>query len=158
MADELTYSISRQWLEGSIGTDKFSLRAWSGGGRGRTGAGAETDAGSYNVFRKESEEGGKHVHGGPIPPGLYICRHLPKHSTFGECIFLEQTLLSLVHIDPKAHPLSGNFIRLYNRDGFFIHGRGKHGSDGCIVPNNPAERKRLNNAVKAVGGILKVVE
>ncbi len=36
----------------------------------------------------------------------------------------------------------------HGRDGFFIHGRGTHGSDGCIVPMNPSERKKLNHAVR----------
>lgn len=159
MSNGLTYSISREWLEGAVGTAKFSMRAFSGGGRGRTGGGAEGSAESYDVFRKESEQGGKHVHGGPIPPGLYVCHYLEHHKTFGECIFLQQTVLSLIQIDPTADPRSGQFIRFYDRDGFFIHGRGKHGSDGCIVPENGSERQRLNKAIKAVGRvILNVVE
>jgi hypothetical protein len=44
----------------------------------------------------------------------------------------------------KVHESKPNWIRLIpnkknymsKRDGFAIHGRGKRGSDGCIVPNN----------------------
>jgi len=39
-------------------------------------------------------------------------------------------------------------VRPHGRDGFYIHGRGPHGSDGCIVLENDAERKRLNKALK----------
>ena len=39
-------------------------------------------------------------------------------------------------------------IKFYNRDGFFIHGRGKHGSDGCVVPQIPAQRTQLNKAIR----------
>ena len=157
MADGLTYSISNERLQGTIGAAKFSMRAWSGGGRGRTGSGADHDAASYDSFRKESGEGTGHVHGGPIPPGLYIAWYVAHHHTFGECIFLMQTLSSLVHIDTKADPRSADFIKMYNRDGFFIHGRGAHGSDGCIVPESSSERHRLNKAVKAARAVALTV-
>jgi hypothetical protein len=152
----LNYSIARQWLEGSVGNEKFSVQAWSGGGRGRTGPGAENTPASYDVFQKESDEGSKHIHGGPIPPGIYVCFHVPHHHKFGECVFLQQTILSLVSVQTRK---DGPQIRFYNRDGFFIHGRGKHGSDGCIVPDNPAIRSKLNRAIKNAGNgtvILKV--
>ena len=50
----LTYSIAREWLQGSAGTESFSMHAWSGGRRGtKTSGAAEHSYGSYNVFRKE---------------------------------------------------------------------------------------------------------
>lgn len=50
----LTYSIAREWLQGSIGNQTFSMHAWSGGRRGSTTPGASQHGdGSYNVFRKE---------------------------------------------------------------------------------------------------------
>ena len=149
MADNtLTYSIAREWLQGRIGNEKFALRAWSGGGRGKIGSGAEHDASSYDVFRKTSQKKG--VRGGPLPPGIYICRYVAKHSHFGECVFLEQTILSLISIDSDAN------IDFYDREGFYIHGRGKLGSDGCIVPESEQERRRLNTAVKdaAAGSVM----
>ncbi|MBV9289969.1 MAG: hypothetical protein JO288_19515 [Hyphomicrobiales bacterium] len=140
MVSWLTYSIAREFLEGAIGKENFSLRAWAGGGRGRTGIGAQRDSGSYDVFRQTKHSKG--IHGGPLPPGLYICRYVAHHHHFGECIFLEQTPTALFQIDMKAN------VRFYDRDGFYIHGRGPHGSDGCIVPESNPERIRLNKAVK----------
>ena len=142
----LTYSIAREWLEGSVGGKKFSFRAWSGGGRGRVGGGAEVTPASYDVFRKELGQGSHHVHGGPIPTGIYVCKYIAHHAVFGECIFLQQTILSLIGVDIKGN------LHLYNRSGFFIHGRGPHGSDGCVVPENSAERHRLNRAVRDAAG------
>lgn len=147
----LTYSIARERLEGEVGGQKFSMRAFSGGGRGRVGGGAEHTPESYDVFRKEKEGGGKHLHGGPTPPGFYVCHYIAHHPTFGECIFLEQTITSLLGVT------SGGQLRFYDRDGFFIHGRGKHGSDGCIVPENNADRVRLNKAVKKAGTVALLV-
>jgi hypothetical protein len=149
MENVLNYSIATERLEGTVAQQYFSIRAWSGGGRGQVGNAAEHNWDSYNVFRKEKDSGGKHRHGGPIPPGIYMCQYVAHHPKFGECIFLEQTITALFQVDAKAG------IHLYNRDGFFIHGRGPHGSDGCIVPENDAQRRRLNKAVKdALGAVM----
>jgi hypothetical protein len=44
------------------------------------------------------------------------------------------------------------------RHAFFIHGRGDHGSAGCIVPDLEPERHRLNLAIQAnPGTILRAV-
>lgn len=146
----LQYSIVKQWLSGSVGSKEFSMQAWSGGGRGRTSGVAEASFDSYNEFRKKKTG----VRGGPLPPGHYICKHVEHHKTFGECIFLEQTITSLLSIDGSAN------IAFYDRDGFFIHGRGPQGSDGCIVPDDKKERLALNKAIRAAKDIvlLKVVE
>jgi hypothetical protein len=46
-----------------------------------------------------------------------------------------------------------------NRSGFFIHGRGRHGSDGCIVPLDPAQfRSLMDDLTKSNGGTLIVAE
>jgi len=150
----LSYSIAREWLEGNVGNDKFLMRAFSGGGRGRTGSGAGHNFSSYNVFQKETDGTTGHTHGGPLPPGIYICNYVAHHSKFGECIFLEQTITALFEIDARAK------VHFYDRDGFYIHGHGPHGSDGCIVPENDGERRRLNRAIKNAKGIvmLKVSE
>jgi hypothetical protein len=144
MSNILSYSIARERIEGSIGAQTFSLVAWSGGRRGAKGDGAEYDPASYNVFQKENHSKG--IHGGPIPPGIYLCHYVAHHHKFGECVFLEQTITALFQVDSQAH------LRLYDRDGFYIHGRGPHGSDGCIVPESNAERHRLNKAVKGASG------
>jgi hypothetical protein len=140
----LTYSIATETLSGTIGADRLFVRAWSGGRRGAKSPGAESDVASYNVFRKEQHDKG--IHGGPIPPGFYLCRYVAHHPKFHECIFLEQTLTSLFQVNEDAK------VSFYNRDGFYIHGRGPHGSDGCIVPENESVRKHLNKLVKNCPG------
>jgi hypothetical protein len=150
--DILTYSIAREWLQGTVGGERFSTRAWSGGGRGQTDNMAQHGFESYDVFRKTQHSRG--IRGGPLPPGIYLCRHRAHHPVFGECINLAQTLTAEIHVDSKGD------VRLYDRDKFYIHGRGKLGSDGCIVPENPADRARLNRAIKNSSGtvMLKVTD
>ena len=86
--------------------------------------------------------------------GWVFARYVAHHPPFGECIFLEQTVTALFQIDEKAN------VRFYNRGGFYIHGRGPIGSQGCIVVENEAERKRLNSAIKGSAGtvMLKVAD
>jgi hypothetical protein len=149
----LTYSIAREWLEGKVGTKKFAMRTWSGGGRGRTEAGAERTWSSYDVKRKTTPKGPKHVHGGPLPPGLYVCRFVANHTKFGDCVYLEQTISSLVEVSHDGQ------IAFVDRDAFFIHKQGQHGSDGCLVPESESERLRLTYAIKSTGPtLLNVVE
>lgn len=116
------------------------MRAWSGGRRGTKGDAAEHDPATYDVFRQENH--GKGIHRGPLPPGIYVCRYVAHHAKFGECVFLEQTITALLQIDADAK------VRFYDRDGFYVHARGPHGSDGCI--------KAVKNASGTV--ILRVAE
>ena len=44
-----------------------------------------------------------------------------------------------------------------DRDGFYIHGAGPKGSDGCIVPESKVVLKALLVAIKAVTGPVVVV-
>lgn len=44
------------------------------------------------------------------------------------------------------------------RDGFFIHGRGKHGSDGCIVVLLPNQLASLMDALKTSNGGTLIVQ
>ncbi len=143
----LTYDVQSERLSGTVGAEHFDVRAVSGGGRGSKvrPEGQETLR-SWLVGTKEDEARG--VRGGPIPPGFYVCCYLQSHPPFGECIFLEQTLTSLIVRSPE----SAIGIALRDRDGFYIHGQGPKGSDGCIVPMIESERKRLNKAVKANPG------
>lgn len=149
----LTYDIQSQRLSGTVGNQRFDMVAVSGGGRGSKirPEGQETLR-SWSVGTKEDATRGDR--GGPIPPGFYICRHLQNHPPFGECIFLEQTLTSLLVLTPGS-PLG---VEVQQRDGFYVHGRGPKGSDGCIVPLVETERQRLNHAVAANPGTpLRVV-
>lgn len=147
-SNSLTYSVAAECLWGAIGVEKFCMRAWSGGGRGRTGSGAETSLSSYDTMRKERKTEQEHIRGGPLPLGFYLCRYIQSHKKFRECIFLEQTLSSLLHVD-----MMGN-VKFHDRDRFYIHGRGQLGSDGCIVPQDGKERLRLNSAIKLAKGII----
>jgi hypothetical protein len=151
-ANVLVCSIARETLRGVVDGKNFIMRAWSGGARGRTKGATEFSHASYDVFRKENEAKG--IRGGPIPPGIYICRYVKSHAKFGECIFLQQTILSLFQVDADAN------IRFYDRAGFFIHGRGPRGSDGCIVPAEKDARLALNTAIKDAKSpvMLQVVE
>jgi hypothetical protein len=69
---------------------------------------------------------------GLVPPGFCIIVNLQTYAWLGggKGVYLEQTISSLLHADPtKAIGIS-----VTGRDGFYIHGRGPKGSDGCIVP------------------------
>src|SRR5208337_5353765 len=136
MINMLTYSIARERFQGTVENQTFGMRAWAGGSRGKTGSGAEHTLSSYDVFRQTQHDKG--IHGGPLPTGLYVCRYVPHHPHFHECIFLEQTITTIMQVEANAR------IRFYDRSGFYIHGRGQHGSDGCIVPELNIERYRLN--------------
>lgn len=82
----------------------------------------------------------REVAGGPLPPGKYKMVHLKSHKTFGECIYLKPVLIE---------EMIPGITTFKKRNGFFIHGRGDRGSDGCIVPYDPSQRKQLNKAVEA---------
>jgi hypothetical protein len=150
----LTCDIAKELLYGTVGKEKFHIKAYSGGGRGK----AEGHAPGENTLRSHlstTKEGeGTGVRGGPIPPGDYRCVYLAHHLPFkGPVIRLSA--------EPNAraiHTVFASMPIVHHRGGFYIHGRGELGSDGCIVPEIPTERLRLNNAVKKEhGGTLKVI-
>ncbi len=118
MATDLKYNIESRQLYGKLGNLTISTTAGSGG---RAGSKAVAE----NIFLANNSlathVGGKSSKGthlyGPIPRGIYTL---------------------------KIHESRDNWIRLipsksnimFGRDGFAIHGRGKTGSHGCIVPTN----------------------
>lgn len=148
----LKYSIAQELLTGVIGHDAFTLTAYSGGGRGRKGAGAEHSFDSYQTTRQTfgDKHAKSHVHGGPIPRGFYNCVYVLNDREFHECIRLDPIVTEDVAYD-KKHGLH------HTRSNFFIHGRGPHGSDGCIVPSSNAERLRLNKAIRYFAGSVLLV-
>jgi hypothetical protein len=77
--------------------------------------------------------------GGPIPPGEYEIG-APDSSRGYLASFLKP-------LGPTAM-----LLKRINRDGFLIHGSGKYGSDGCIVPSTPADYQKLMNGLKADKG------
>jgi hypothetical protein len=97
----------------------------------------------YLTGLKTVEGPSGHVHGGPIPIGIYTIGK-PEHNS---------------HIRGVASRLTPNqYNSMMKRNGFLIHGQGTHGSDGCIVPTNVAEFSSLMHALtKDQGGTLTVL-
>src|SRR3954452_16620711 len=117
---DLTYYIFEGVLTGFVEGKMYHMSALSGGG------GASTAARTSSAVNNPYEAGLKtvastktagHVHGGPIPPGIYTIKKAAIHP----------------HLHLSAR-LENSRWRPMGRDGFYIHGRGPHGSDGCIVP------------------------
>ena len=148
----LTYDAANERLIGNVGDEWFNMHAVSGGGRGST----VTPRGNrlardYDYRTPEPKPQGPGLAGGgPLPPGFYICHFLAHHPPFGACISLTPVKFPNVSFTPPyvtMKTLSGS-----TRDAFYIHGHGPKGSAGCIVPDSPGERMRLNRAIKAHPG------
>jgi hypothetical protein len=111
---DLTFNVLEQSLKGSIDGTTINASAVSGGRAGSKTAGAVNPLLANNPYLTRVKLS-KDSPGGTLPMGRYIL---------------------------KAHEKKENWIRLLpdagqslgGRDGFAIHGRGKRGSDGCIVP------------------------
>ena len=155
----LEYNAARERLTGAIGDAHFNVIAYSGGSRGHKTDVSAAHAAAYlhsqanSLFShlsttKTIEKNGKFIQrGGTLPPGHYVCHYHEHHATFGECIQLLQTRDALaIHSQFSAFPIP------HGRGGFFIHGAGPKGSDGCIVPASSTERTRLNRAVRDFDG------
>ena len=132
----LTYYIFEGVLIGRSGGTTFHLLALSGGGGGSTAKPQDFGGGFYPYLtgKKTTGTGVSHVHGGPIPPGRYIIHPPSQNPHLGLSAFLEPY---------------GNG-QMMDRSGFYIHGRGPHGSDGCIVPLE--NFKPLMDAIAKDGG------
>ena len=115
MSAEFTYHIFEGLLIGYAGTHHFSISARSGGAGGSTKLDTTLDANNPYSTCVAKEAG---VRGGPLPVGRYHIGRPFRHPHLGPC----------AHLDPEPG------TRLCGRSGFFIHGRGPMGSDGCIVP------------------------
>src|SRR6187200_3047923 len=99
----LVYDVFAQTLSGSVGDQRFRLRAFSGGGRGKSPGldPGETHLRSWLSTTKLDE--GRGVRGGPIPPGVYECVYIANHDRFHECIFLKPTLSARRIYTPLAN-------------------------------------------------------
>src|SRR5271157_856860 len=145
MPANLTYYIREGLLVGLIDGRMFHIIALSGGAGGSTRNSA-TDA-TNNPYMEALKTKGPaksptHVHGGPLPPGKYVVSTPAQHPHLGLSARLD-------------HPL----FRPMGRDGFYIHARGPHGSDGCIVPLDRTQFSILMAALsKSRGGTLIVEE
>lgn len=140
---KLTYYIFEGVLIGYSGGQNFHIMASSGGGGGSTKH--HPDLGGvfhpYSTGIKTAGKAASHKHGGAIPLGKYVIHKPAKQPHLGLAAYLE--------------PDRSN--SMMSRGGFYIHGRGQHGSDGCIVPLS--DFKELMDALEKDGtGILHVVE
>jgi len=137
-----TYYIYEGVLAGIAGGKMFHLTALSGGGGGSTKNKPQISVNNpYATGLKTSGVGAKHQHGGPLPVGWYTIARPAQHPHLGRS----------ARLSPK------NLKLMMGRDGFYIHGRGPHGSDGCIVPTSGL--KELLDALDASdGGTLRVEE
>lgn len=145
MGADLTYYIWEGILTGTVNGRMFHISALSGGAGGSTKHTPTAFANNpyMEAFKTKGKAGARgHVHGGPIPPGTYTIKKPGHHKHLG---------LSAELVHPHWKPMG--------RDGFYIHGQGHHGSDGCIVPLNPVQFQDLMSALtKSNGGTLIVEE
>jgi hypothetical protein len=137
----LTYNMDQERLFGTVGDKNFDMYAVAGGGRGSTVT-PEGDNKEMVSTQNPARKARGNKRGGPIPTGWYVCEYQASHPTFGSCVYLRQTLTSLIVPGPDGLPMA------QDRDGFYIHGRGRHGSDGCIVPMDRQNKDDLVDALR----------
>jgi hypothetical protein len=139
---QLTYYIFEGVLAGSAGGKTIHIFALSGGGGGSKSkkkgwVDPNVVNNPYMTGLKTEDTKSGHQHGGPIPVGSYtIAKPEKNHSGHGRWASL----------------VSGAGNVMGGRSGFAIHGSGPHGSDGCIVPTNPADFHSLMDALEKDGG------
>ena len=153
----LEYNAAAELLIGKIGAAAFREVAYSGGSRGHKTASPAKAArylhkSSFNsslgrlattpeIYNKKTDT--YQQRGGTIPPGHYRCVYVENHPTFKECIYLDPTAdAHAIHTPLARQPIA------HHRGGFYIHGHGPKGSDGCLVLANEVRRKALNQAVR----------
>lgn len=139
MAD-LVYNILEALLFGSVDGVSINARAVSGGRAGSKTAGAVNPLLANNPYLTSVKLAGGGS-GGTLPMGEY---ELATHEHKPNWIRLK--------------PIGGQ--SMHGRDGFAIHGRGKRGSDGCIVPadfHNVQLLYRLTKAREDSGGAAPTV-
>lgn len=142
----LYYFITFRLLTGSASETSIRMTALSGGRGGSTTPGAADDAVVNNVWetnRKTDHANG--IHGGPIPIHKYRIHPPSNHPRLG--------------LSAQLTPMATDWtLGMFNRDAFFIHGRGQHGSDGCIVPIDREDFRTLMTALRTSrGGVLRVL-
>ncbi|MEP7124796.1 MAG: hypothetical protein ABJE95_27960 [Byssovorax sp.] len=121
MPANLTFYITEGVLTGTANGHLINLDAVSGGGGGSKTHPGNSDTNNAASQSLKESNGAHHVHGGPIPAGRYRVLPPSHHRKLG--------------LSARLDPYDDEQARhMYGRDGFYIHGRGPHGSDGCIVP------------------------
>ena len=158
---ELVYDAGQEVLLGKLGKEPpFYIKAFSGGSRGHKTAvstkvaerylhkQATTLSSRFSNTPTIEDHGRYKQRGGTLPAGHYACHYLAHHHAFGECIqLIASSDARAIHSVFSPHP-----IPHYRHDDFFIHGAGPKGSDGCIVPVNDVERRRLNRVIRQYAG------
>jgi hypothetical protein len=157
----LQYDAASERISGWIGTEHFNERAFSGGSRGHKTVGVKL-AKEYlhdqentlqsrlsTTGEKKDAHGNYLQRGGTIPPGHYTCHYIEHHKSFKECIRLDPTKDAYAIYSPFA-----SMPIYHHRGGFYIHGHGPKGSDGCLVPESEHKRRVLNQAIKNFKGVV----
>jgi hypothetical protein len=134
---ELTYNIASGLLTGRIDDVFISAYAGSGGRAGSKTPGSLNWWLANNPLATHVKQAANNANpGGPLPMGVYkVILH--EH---------RKNWLRLIPVDQAA---------MFDRAGMAIHGRGPHGSDGCIVPTDFAAVVLLCELVRrrqAAGG------
>jgi hypothetical protein len=143
---DFVYYVWSEILLGSIDGQSFCMKAVSGGGRGRTQGKAEASLASYSPHKTTIKAQGKR--GGSLPPGLWrVERPSEYKGKMGKPV---------AKLTPISDQVSAYPSREYKKAPFLIHGRGKEGSDGCIVIEK-VHRKRLLDAIEKKGGATLLV-
>ena len=152
---QLSYFIFEGVLTGYIGADfYYNQVAVSGGAAGSRDSPANRKHGfikaaphtddANNPYRYAVQENAKSgTRGGPVPPGSYTIHPPGLHINLGPSAKLT--------IPAGQHQVN-------HRDGFYIHGQGPKGSDGCIVLQKPALDSLLEKLRKSGGGHLQVFQ
>jgi hypothetical protein len=142
----LTYYLFEGVLVGMVGGQHIHVFAESGGGGGSTASTGPSEPGTVNNVYRTGRKMNAGVRGGAIPTGKYtIATPSPFHKGRGA---------QLTPADPKHFAKATG-----DRGGFWIHGRGPRGSDGCIVPLVAAQFQNLLDGLeKDGGGTLFVLE
>ena len=151
--NSLRYSICEELLYGEVAGVRIAMRAFSGGGRESTAGAERKDLKHWSTTKKAPEVFDYKNRGGPLPAGLYLASYYGAHPHLGECAALIQTLSSLLHRD--YYSTTG--VSVTDRAGFFVHGVGPKGSDGCIVPETRADLTTLLSALKKAAELVVLV-
>jgi hypothetical protein len=139
----LTFYVNAGMLSGKLNGKYISFPVVSGGGGGAKGRVFGEDPGAVNnPFRSNQKENAKKkIRGGSIPSGTYRIGIPARQPHLGLA----------ARLTPLKVPELGT------RGGFFIHGRGPKGSDGCLVPLDAKNYQLLMAGLKADnGGALSV--
>jgi len=138
----LTFYIFEGLLVGRVAGRKVVINCLSGGGGGTISKrGPDEPENVNNPYQTSRKATHGNRRGGPLPVGPYYIQP-PERWGNGLAARLR-----------PYHPSS-----LGERSGFLIHGRGRLGSDGCIVPllDSYSFKKLMEDLANDKGGILMV--